>query len=198
MKLSMRFTAALVLCAIASGCASTSGPPRNQGDVCEIFAQRPEWREATEASAKRWGAPVNVQMAIMKQESSFRHDARPPKRRILFGLMSWGRASSAYGYAQALDGTWEWYLKDTDRSSLLASREDFSDASDFVGWYMAKTREMTGVAMHDARNQYLAYHEGQGGYRAASYRKKPWLMGVSQRVAETAGRYGRQLRNCPG
>ena len=42
--------------------------------------------------------------------------------------------SSAYGYAQALEGTWDDYRKDTGRRG--ADRDDFADSSDFIGWYM--------------------------------------------------------------
>ncbi|MEO1331454.1 MAG: transglycosylase SLT domain-containing protein [Pseudomonadota bacterium] len=184
----------LVATFVLSACAS-AGPPRAQGDVCEIFYQRPAWREATERSAKKWGAPISVQMAIMKQESSFRADARPP-RKYLLGMVPWGRVSSAYGYSQALDGTWAWYKKDTGR--WIASRSDFDDAADFVGWYMSKSREMLGLSMGDAVSQYLAYHEGQGGYRRGTYRKKRWLIGVARKVGATASAYRSQLSRCGG
>lgn len=146
-------------------------------------------------SASRWGAPISVQMAIMKQESSFRHDARPPKKYVLWVIPA-GRISSAYGYSQALDGTWDWYRKDTGRWG--ADRDDFDDAADFVGWYMRKTNQTNGVAMGDARRQYLAYHEGHGGYRRGTYRNKQWLQNVAKRVERTAAAYRRQLSQCGG
>ena len=34
---------------------------------------------------------------------------------------------------------------------------------------------VNGVPLHDAYNQYLAYHEGKAGYARGSYRKKAWL-----------------------
>ena len=135
------------------------------------------------ASSARWGAPIPVQMAIIWRESSFRSNVRPP-----------GRVSSAYGFSQALDGTWEWYQDDTGRSS--ADRTDFDDAADFVGWYMAKSRAMNGIGMWDAYNQYLAYHEGHTGHRRGSYNQKEWLLGVADRVADQATRYARQLPDC--
>ena len=52
-----------------------------------------------------------VSMAIIKQESSFIADARPWKNKA-FRLHSLKRVTSARGYAQAVDGTWEMYLKD--------------------------------------------------------------------------------------
>lgn len=180
---------------VLTACATTASPPRSQHDVCSIFAQNPSWRRATERTAAKWGAPISVQMAIMKQESSFRAHARPPRKHVL-GVIPWGRVSSAYGYSQALDGTWDWYKKDTGR--WIARRSSFSDASDFVGWYMAKSRSMLGLSMGDAVSQYLAYHEGQGGYRRGTYRRKNWLIGVSRKVGRTARTYRSQLARCGG
>ena len=56
------------------------------------------------------GTPVQVAMAVIKQESSFRHDARPPKDYLL-GFIPWGHISSAYGYAQAQDPAWQDFQK---------------------------------------------------------------------------------------
>ena len=40
---------------------------------------------------------------------------------------------------------------------------------------------MNGVPLHDAYNQYLAYHEGKAGYARGSYRGKSWLPGGGAR-----------------
>ena len=105
-----------------------------------------------------------------------------------------GRQSSAYGYAQALDGTWEDYQRDQRRFS--ARRDRIFDAADFMGWYMNKTRERNGVPLADARNQYLAYHEGHTGFSRGSYRRKAWLMRISGEVAARAATYDAQLAVC--
>ena len=60
-------------------------------------------------SYEKWGVPIPVQMAIMHQESHFVADAQPP-RTWLLGIIPWFRPSSAYGYAQAIDETWDDYL----------------------------------------------------------------------------------------
>ncbi|MEO1493365.1 MAG: transglycosylase SLT domain-containing protein [Pseudomonadota bacterium] len=187
---------AAVLLAVLASCSSNptySSAPKNQDDICSIFAQRPEWRDAVAASARKWGAPVPVQMAIIWRESNFRQSVRPPKKYIA-GFIPNGHVSSAYGYAQAIDGTWDWYREDTGNSG--ADRTDFDDAADFVGWYMAKTAAQNGVGMHDAYNQYLAYHEGHAGHRRGSYNAKGWLINVAGKVAGQAARYRGQLRGC--
>lgn len=168
------------------------GPPTNQDDICAIFQQRPEWRDAIYASARKWGAPVPVQMAIIWRESNFRANVRPPKTSFM-GVPT-GHISSAYGFAQAIDGTWDWYRKDS--GNKRADRTRFEDAADFVGWYMAKSWNSNGIGMNDAFNQYLAYHEGHAGHRNGSYRSKAWLLDTASRVAEQTVRYRGQLRTC--
>src|SRR6056297_1941482 len=94
--------AALGLAALAlAGCASDA-PPRDVENACAIFDERPHWRRAVAASEAKWGAPAHVQLAIIWQESRFRHDARPPRRYAL-GFIPAGRKSSAYGFPQAID-----------------------------------------------------------------------------------------------
>lgn len=103
-------------------------------------------------------------------------------------------ASSAYGFAQAIDGTWDWYRKET--GNRKADRTKFEDAADFVGWYMAKSRSSNSIEMHDAFNHYLAYHEGHRGHRNGSYRAKPWLLKVAASVVDQTARYNSQLPRC--
>lgn len=190
-----RLAIALAIVVVIAGCASKTPPPPRQNNVCEIFAQYPEWRDAVLRAERKWGAPAHVQMAIMWQESRFRHDARPPRKYVL-GIIPWGRISSAYGYSQALDGTWRRYLHETGRSSWRSSRTEFDDASDFIGWYMATTERENNVSMYDAYYQYLNYHEGQAGFRRGSHRSKAWLIRVARRVDVQAERYRLQMRRC--
>jgi len=183
-----------LLALVLGSCSSTpDGPPQRPQDVCAIFAERPDWRNATEASALRWGAPVELQMAIIWRESGFRADVRPPERYAL-GIIPTGPASSAFGYPQAIDGTWDWYRDST--GNRWAKRDRFEDASDFIGWYMDRTEKANGVAKWDARNQYLAYHEGHTGFARGSYRNKSWLLRVADSARDRAAMYDRQLRAC--
>ena len=132
-------------------------------------------------------------MAIIKQESSFIADARPERRKLL-GFIPWKRVTSARGYAQAVDGTWEMYLN--DRGGWFVSRNDFEDSVDFVGWYNYKTHKQLGISVNNARALYLAYHEGRGGYKRGSYRNKPWLLTVADKVQRQADRYQVQYDGC--
>ncbi|MFV0475910.1 MAG: transglycosylase SLT domain-containing protein [Pikeienuella sp.] len=189
------FWAAAML--LAAACSSTpSGPPRNVANACSILDQRDDWGEALTDAERRWAAPPHIVMAIIWRESSFRADARPPKKYAFLGMIPDGRVSSAYGYPQALDGTWDWYREETGESG--AERDDFSDAVDFVGWYLNKTQQMNGLAKSDAYNQYLAYHEGHTGYTRGRWREKGWLMNAASQVAAQAELYRMQLSDCSG
>lgn len=177
--------------------ASCSGggtqAPRNLDDACSIVQQRPSYLRAMARTERKWHVPVPVQMAVIYQESKFISNNRTPMRYAL-GVVPMGRQSSALGFAQALDGTWEEYK--SNEGGRFASRKDIRDATDFIGWYMTQTERETGVAVSDARNQYLAYHEGRAGYNRGTHRGKAWLLRIADEVAKRAAMYDRQLRVC--
>ena len=172
------------------GCSST--PPSNPDDICSIFKQKRGWKKDARRAEKRWGSPVPVMMAIMRQESSFVDDAKPGRVKFL-GLPLW-RKSSSYGYSQAKADTWRWYERSVGRNG---DRDDFDDAIDFIGWYNYQSHRANGIARTDAYSLYLAYHEGHGGYRSGTYKKKKWLTGVAVRVRDQSARYAAQYKKCP-
>lgn len=176
---------------VLAACATS--PPRNANNLCATFTEKDGWLEESRRAYRKWGIPVHVQMAIMHQESRFVADAEPA-RPWLLGIIPWFRDSSAYGYAQAKNETWEHYLKQTGRWS--ADREDFADASDFIGWYCAVSHSKLGIPVTDTKNLYLAYHEGHGGYRRKSHLQKPWLMKVADKVAKRGQLFQKQLNEC--
>ncbi|MDX1649515.1 MAG: hypothetical protein R3263_06645 [Myxococcota bacterium] len=175
--------------------ACSTLPPRDADDLCAIFAERPAWREATRRSFSRWGVPEPIQVAFLHQESRFRHRARPGWRKLL-GVIPVGRLSSAYGFGQVKDGTWDDYRRHTGNED--ASRDDFADVVDFVGWYGDLIHRTTGVAKHDAFHLYLAYHEGPTGFERAAWMEKDWLRGVARKVAARADLYEAQYATCGG
>lgn len=183
----------VLLLVFLTACSSTSRTrPSNPENICDIFRQNRDWYEAAVDVQQRWRVPLSVPMAMMYQESSFRYDAKPPMQHFLF--IPTGRASSAYGYAQAKDETWADYKDQTGNS--WADRDDFADALDFMGWYIWKTHVINKIATSDAFNQYLNYHEGWGGFRRGTYQRKAWLMKVSTRVDQRARRYAIQYSQC--
>ncbi|MFY0679020.1 MAG: lytic transglycosylase [Thalassovita sp.] len=185
---------AMVLFLVLASCGGGNfSAPRNLENACSILSQRPKYARAFKAAERRWGVPVHVQMATIYQESKFIGNARTPFRYVA-GVIPMGRQSSAYGYSQALDGTWDQYEKET--RSFGARRDNIYDAADFIGWYMNKTRDTNGISLNDAKNQYLAYHEGHTGYARGSYNRKSWLVRIANETEQRAANYQAQLRSC--
>ncbi|WP_105900904.1 transglycosylase SLT domain-containing protein [Vibrio gangliei] len=172
------------------GCATP--PPSNQSNLCDIFRQYPDWYEDALDMNDEYGVPIQISMAFMKQESAFVGDAKPPRYYFL-GFIPWGRVSSAYGYAQAQDPVWSEYQ---DEVSSWSSRDDFGDSIMFIGWYIDGSQKALGISKWDTYSQYLAYHDGRGGFKRKTYAQKPALIKVARRVEQTAKDYGWQLKQC--
>ncbi|MCI2400195.1 lytic transglycosylase [Aliiroseovarius subalbicans] len=185
-------TSILLLLVAACGSGNYSAP-RNLDNACSIVKQRPAYLKAMKRAERKWGVPVPVQMAIIYQESKFIGNNRTPIQYVL-GVLPMGRQSSAYGYSQALDATWREYQR--AEGGRGAKRDDIKDATDFMGWYMTQTREVTGVSLSDARNQYLAYHDGRNGFLRGTYKSKSWLVRIADEVAVRAVTYDAQLKSC--
>jgi hypothetical protein len=172
-------------------CASR--PPSDVNNLCHIFRQYPKWALDGRDAERRWHVPVPIQMAIIHQESKFDSRAKP-QRRKLFWIIPWTRLSSAYGYAQALRGTWALYKK--TQGGVWVARDDFTDAVDFIGWYANLANRQAGINRMDAYSLYLAYHEGIGGYRRKTYLAKPWLIQVARKVKARSEIFAAQLQKC--
>jgi hypothetical protein len=176
---------------ILSGCVTDRN--FNQSNLCDIFQTNPQWKSYAEKTKDKWGVPVSLQLSFIKQESSFNRTARPPRQKVL-GLIPGLRPSSAYGYSQALDGTWEEYKQST--GNYNADRKNFADASDFIGWYVDGSYRLLKIEKTDVYNHYLAYHEGKGGFQKKSYNKKKWLLEVAKKVENQAKEYSDQIKKC--
>ena len=188
----MRFILLVLLTTVLLiGCASK--PPQQQENICTIFKEKSSWYRLVSKSEEKWRAPIHVQMSILRQESAFQNRAKPERTKLL-GILPWKRKTSAFGYTQAVDGTWDWYKKET--KNPLASRVNFADAVDFTGWYINKTNKINGIKKTDAYNQYLAYHEGHGGYKSKTYKNKDWLLVTASKVDKRAKKYQQQLDQC--
>ena len=190
-KVKMTYCFILMMSLVLSGCVTA--PPRNVDNICSIFKQNPDWYADTKAVENRWHVPVTTQMAIMHQESKFNARAKPERTKLLW-VIPWTRPSSAYGYAQALDMTWSGYKRATGRT--FASRTNFADGVDFIGWYASQAHKRAGIAYDDTMALYLAYHEGIGGYQRKTYRRKRWLVQVARKVRTRAHIYDGQLKRC--
>jgi hypothetical protein len=168
-------------------------PPEEPDDLCAIFTEKPSWCQSTQEAHARWGVSEAIQLAIIFQESGFVAGARPPRRPILW-IIPGRRPSSAYGYAQVVDTTWEEYRARTHRPR--ARRDDFDDVAHFVAWYLAEIHHLVGISKDDPFNLYLAYHEGPTGYRDRRWQDKKWLHQAASDVARRARTYQTQYDAC--
>ena len=123
----------LILYLFIFACSSV---PKNTVNACAIFNEKYLWYKFAKSSQRKWGVPIELQMAIIKKESGYDWLARP-ERTKLFKVIPWKRKSSSLGYSQAIENTWEIYKKSTGKKYV--TRVLFKDASDFVGWYVDQT-----------------------------------------------------------
>ena len=187
----MRWLSLFIVSILLYGCAQPQ--PDDVNNICQMFKQYPKWYWAAQDVQTRWKVPISVQMAILHQESRFNAIAKPPRTKILW-IIPWKRPSTAYGYTQALDMTWKRYKSSS--GNTFASRNNFDDAVDFIGWYAYQAHRKAGIARDDAYRLYLAYHEGVGGYKRKTYLSKPWLVNVARKVKRRASLFHSQLVRC--
>ena len=177
-------------CMFISNCV---GIPKNQDDACSILNQKKSWRSALKRAERKWGVSAGMQLAFIKTESNFRSTART-QRKYFLGLIPSGRISSAYGYSQALDGTWKEYKEST--GNRYHRRSNFAHSTNFIGWYTDKTKRLLGISKNNAYLQYLAYHQGQAGFKTGAYKNKKGLLEVAKKTALNKKKFDRQLKKC--
>lgn len=183
--------AILVCTGLLGGCSTL--PPSNPNNLCDIFDDKPSWYKYARNAEKNWGSSIPVMMSIMYQESQFKHNAKPARRKILW-VIPGPRPSNAFGYAQAKTDTWNEYQDAI--GSRWARRDSFKDAIDFIGWYNRQSQRRSRIGLNDGYSLYLAYHEGHGGFNRATYQKKSWLINTARNVDSRAKQYATQLQGC--
>ncbi len=190
----MKRSTILILVLFLTACSGgRQAPPSNLDNACAMKSSKHKWFKDLRKVERKYGVPDYVILATIYQESRFVAKARTPHKYAL-GIIPMGRQSSAYGYAQVIDGTWDGYRRAT--GNYRAKRRKFRDAVNFMGWYMNESNKKLGISKTDAYNQYLAYHQGQTGYKRGSYRSKGWLLEVARKVQARADMYRDQLASC--
>lgn len=147
-------------------------------EVCAVLAE-PGRPEAVQAAAARWGVPSHLLLAFMRQESHFKPDKRH------------AGTPGPYGYPQAVRGTWDQYRRETGNAG--ASRNNFADSMDFIGWYISATHQRTSAPYSDTVHHYLAYSRGP----AAKGRPTAAALRNATKVAAFAKTYEAELKGCP-
>jgi hypothetical protein len=164
-----------------------SSVPKNTVNACAIFNEKYLWYKFAKSSQRKWGVPIELQMAIIKKESGYDWLARP-ERTKLFKVIPWKRKSSSLGYSQAIENTWEIYKKSTGKKYV--TRVLFKDASDFVGWYVDQTYKKMKVSKNNYFKQYLHYYNGW------TNQTRPESISYAKTVARTAKKYRMQIQRC--
>lgn len=180
-----------------SGCA-IGGKIYNSENACAIFAQHngffDNWYKEARAASIKYRIAIPVLLATIKAESSFRPTART-RWHLALGFIPWGRISSAYGYAQAVNGTWLQYEQETGKH--YSSRSSFADSVDFIGWYYRNAVNRAHINPNDAYNLYISYVVGWQAFK--NYGAKAANIAIRTKakdVALTAEHYHMQLREC--
>tara|TARA_B100000886_G_scaffold48347_2_gene29756 strand:- start:10707 stop:11300 length:594 start_codon:yes stop_codon:yes gene_type:complete len=181
----------IIICSLFFFISSCTSIPKNTLNVCNIFSEKYLWYKFAKKTERKWGAPIELQMAIIKKESGFDWLAKPERTKI-FKVIPWKRPSSSFGYSQAVIGTWDMYKKST--GNTFASRVLFKDSSDFIGWYVNQTYKRLKINKKNYFRQYLAYHEGWKNYK--HYNKKSNVVGYAKQVSIQAKKYRSQLNRC--
>jgi len=184
-RISIKF---IVIILFISGCGTV---PRDTSNACLIFSENYFWFKAVKGSEKKWGVPIELQMAIIQRESDFDWLAVPEWDK-LFKIIPYKRKSSSLGYSQAVNATWEQFQRETDQKYAL--RISFYDSVDFIGWYINKTNEILKISKNDYFKQYIAYHEGWGNYK--NYKKSKIVIPYAKEVEKMAIKYREQMKQC--
>jgi hypothetical protein len=175
----------IFLIIIISSCSENTKIDDKMG-ACEILAQHSSWKKSLKTAQDKYNLPPAFAMAIIYQESKFDANAK-------------SKYSSAYGYAQAVDGTWKHFQEDVKSN---AKRNNFDDSVQFIGWYMSQLSKSLKLRMTDSKNLYMAYMLGATGfkrYKSGTFKNKAKIQ-EDKKIAEKVSNYTRvyqsQFKNC--
>ena len=187
----MKYLPLILVCVFLFGC--TTHRPQNINNACSIVQEYPSWYYDAKESYLKWGIPISVQLAMIRSESHFKANAVPPRKWYL-GFIPGSRISTAYGYSQALDGTWAEYESSTGNSG--ASRSDFADSVDFIGWYGNLLHKKLNIQKTDTYRLYLAYHQGPYNFKKIKKSTHSKIMNYAMKTQTWAWKYASQLKKC--
>ena len=61
---------------------------------------------------------------------------------------------------------------------------------------MTKSNRLLGISKNNAYLQYLAYHQGQAGFKTGAYKSKSGLLKVAKKTAYNKKIFDEQLKKC--
>lgn len=168
---------------------------KNQNtNICYILKKNPKWINYSIKSQHRWNTPAFLQLAFIYQESRFNAEAKPPLKRIAGIPIPFKYKSTAYGYSQALNETWDNYKKFVNNKN--AKRNNFENSTDFIAWYLYRARKYLKLNNNQVEDLYLAYHEGINGYRNKTFEKRKNIKLAAKKVESLALKYKHEIKTC--
>ncbi|WP_150464310.1 transglycosylase SLT domain-containing protein [Francisella sp. XLW-1] len=154
--------------------------------ACEILDQNPNWKLSLKKAQDKYNLSPAFAMGLIYQESRFDAEAK-------------SSYSTAYGYAQAINSTWQHFQEEVKQN---AKRNNFDDSVQFIGWYMAQLSKSLKLKMSDSENLYMAYMLGATGYKrykAGTFKNKAKIeedKNIANKVKAYTNLYKSQLKDC--
>lgn len=153
-------------------------------DMCALMARNPGWAEAVRSASLTWKVSPGTILTVIDQESRFKANAKGA------GAVD-ANSVRNFGFAQANLRTWNWFLRDTGRTS--GSRSNFALAADFVGWHFTKMESRTKIPRNQFVSHYLIYKLGEGGFRRGAPQQ---ARSLASTLSVRAQFHDRKLRTC--
>ncbi|ANG61779.1 hypothetical protein A8C75_04325 [Marinobacterium aestuarii] len=140
--------------------------------TCTLLERQGPLRVALQDTRSKWGLEPAVALALLE----------PP--------LGGGRKRHVLPFGN----TWDEYR--IAESNWSATTDDIADAVDFLGWGVARNRQMLQLDIQQVDALYLAYRLGPGAYSQGVH-KGIWIEKEAERVAARARQYSDELQRCP-
>lgn len=130
-------------------------------DMCAYYARYPKRYKVQKQYEGASGLSMIDVHTLLELESSVTPYAVPWKKQKRFGLTVLKAQSSAYGYAQVLNATWQDY--EQSYPGFWLYRSNFYDSIHFAHWY--RNAFHSSLKASTLYEFYLLYHDGPGRYQ---------------------------------
>lgn len=159
----------------------------NRHNMCALFKDNTAWYQYHKYYEQKYKVPMAITLAIIEKESGFKAHARPVKTWLIKNVIPWEYASSSYGYAQALNGSWSEFQK--AHKGEYHVRSAYKSNVAFINWYLHKYADR----YKSVEDKYLIYHNGP---YSNPKKAKQSVLHYAKEVAKKANTYDKQLKQC--
>lgn len=159
--------------------------------ACKVQTKRSGWFKTLEQTERRWGISTEAQLAIIADEWGLTAKDLPSIWRPGWSFIGRRAPGLPVGYQ---DATWNRYKFETGNQS--ASYKDFSDLSDFIGWYLSSAADIVGLMPGDAAGMYILWKEGPRGYQSRRWLNNTGMIYRSEQFAMRAQEISNGFQTC--